>query len=151
MDEGTTVVGLDAHKVEDHVAMLLPGDNRPVQWQCANERGAVRRMVRKVMRQAPGGVRFCYEAGPCGYALQRWIQEAGAECAVIAPALVPRKPGERVKTDRRDARKLAGFSGAGFLTEVHPPSLEDEAVRDLFRGRDDARADFMRSRHRVVK
>src|SRR5258708_8314167 len=97
MDEGTTVVGLDAHKVEDHVAMLLPGDNRPVQWQCANERGAVRRMVRKVMRQAPGGVRFCYEAGPWGYALQRWIQEAGAECAVIAPALVPRKPAERGK------------------------------------------------------
>ena len=65
----TTFVGLDAHKESNSIAVLLPGEVQPVEWQCTNDRAAVRRMVRKVMRQAPGEVRFCYEAGPCGYAL----------------------------------------------------------------------------------
>jgi transposase len=151
MQDGITFIGLDAHKVEDQVAMLLPGELKAVEWDCANERGAVRRMVKRVMREAPGEVRFCYEAGPCGYALQRWIREAGGECAVVAPFLVPRKRGERVKTNRRDARKLAELHRAGLLTEVHPPTEEDEAVRDLCRARDDARGDLMRSRHRLSK
>jgi hypothetical protein len=71
----TTFVGMDAHKESNSVAMLLPGEVQPVEWQCTTDRAAVRRMVRKVMRQAPGEVRFCYEAGPCGYALQRWVEE----------------------------------------------------------------------------
>jgi len=77
MEKGITFVGMDAHKVAIKLAVLLPGETKPVEWQLANEKAAVRRMVRKVQRLAPGEVRFCYEAGPCGYALQRWIQEAG--------------------------------------------------------------------------
>ena len=124
---------------------------KPVEWQVANEKAAVRRMVRKVQRLAAGEVRFCYEAGPCGYALQRWIQEAGAVCVVVAPSLIPRKPGDRIKTDRRDARKLAELFRAGLLTEVHPPTPEDEAVRDLCRAREDAHEDLVRCRHRLSK
>jgi transposase len=151
MGEGITFVALDAHKVENQVAMLLPGEAKPVEWDCANEPQAVRRMVRKVRRQAPGKVRCCYEAGPCGYALQRWIQEEGVSCVVVAPSLIPRKPGDRVKTNRRDARKLAELFRAGLLTEVHPPTPEDEAMRDLCRAREDAHQDLVRSRHRLSK
>jgi transposase len=151
MKEGITFVGLDAHKVAINVAMLLPGQTKPVEWQLANEATAVRRMVRKVQRQAPGEVRVCYEAGPCGYALQRWIRAAGAECVVVAPSLIPRKPGERIKTDRRDARKLVQLDRAGLLTEVFPPTPEDEAVRDLCRAREDAHQDLVRCRHRLSK
>lgn len=152
MKKGTTThVGLDAHKEWIAVAMLLPGETRPVEWQCTNDRAAVRRMLRKVMRQAAGEVRFCYEAGPCGYALQRWIEEEGPVCVVVAPSLIPRKRGERIKTDRRDARKLAELDRAGLLTEVHAPTQEDEAARDLCRAREDAHEDLVRSRHRVSK
>lgn len=151
MKERTIFVGLDAHKEWISVAMLLPGQNQPVEWRCTNEEVSVRKMVRKVLKQAPAEVRFCYEAGPCGYALQRWIREAGAGCLVVAPSLIPRKPGERIKTDRRDARKLAGLLRAGLLTEVHPPTPEDEAVRDLCRAREDAHQDLVRCRHRLSK
>jgi transposase len=147
-----TYVGLDAHKDSISIAMLLPDAMAAVEWQIANEPGAVRRMVRKVEREAPGEVRFCYEAGPCGYALQRQIIDAGrASCMVVAPSLIPSKPGDRIKTDRRDARKLAELFRAGLLTEVHPPSEEDEAVRDLCRAREDAREDLMRCRHHLSK
>ncbi len=151
MNQGITFVGLDAHKESDNVAMLLPEEMKPVEWQVANERATVLRMVRKVRRQAPGEVRFCYEAGPCGYALQRWIQEEGVTCVVVAPSLIPRKSGDRIKTDRRDARKLAELYRAGLLTEVHPPTEADEAVRDLCRAREDAHDDLVRARHRLTK
>jgi transposase len=152
MKQGITFVGLDAHKKSITVAMLLPDRATPVEWQVANEPAAVRRMVRKVEREAPGEVRFCYEAGPCGYALQRLITDAGnASCMLVAPSLIPRKPGDRIKTDRRDARKLAELFRAGLLTEVHPPSESDEAARDLCRAREDAREDLMRCRHRLSK
>ena len=107
--------------------------------------------MRKLEREAPGPVQVCYEAGPCGYALQRQMTTARVSCQVIAPALVPRKPGERVKTNRRDARKLVELLRAGLLTEVRPPTPEEEAVRDLCRARDDARADLQRCRHRLGK
>jgi transposase len=151
MEKGITFVGQDAHKVAIRVAMLLPDRTVAVEWECTYEKASVRRMVRKVIREAPGEVRFCYEAGPCGYALQRWIREAGVECVVVAPSLIPRKTGDRIKTDRRDARKLAELYRAGMLTEVHPPTEEDEAVRDLCRAREDARQDLVRSRHRLSK
>jgi transposase len=147
----TTFVGLDAHKVSIKLAVVLPGASKPVEWQVENEKASVRRMIRKVQRLAPGEVRFCYEAGPCGYALQRWIREQGVACVVVAPSLIPRKPGDRIKTDRRDARKLAELFRAGLLTEVHPPTPEDEAVRDLCRAREDAHEDLVRCRHRLSK
>ena len=149
--EGITYVGLDAHKKSIQVAMLLPGREKPVEWGVANEPSAVRRMVKQVLREGGEGAEFCYEAGPCGYALQRQIRQLGAACQVIAPGLIPVKPGDRIKTDTRDARKLAELFRAGLLTEVHPPTLEAEAVRDLCRCREDAKADLLRCRHRLGK
>jgi transposase len=151
MKEVTTYVGIDAHKKDLFVAMLVGSERTPVTWQLANEPQAVRRLVRKLEREAPGPVRTCYEAGPCGYALQRRLTTKRVSCQVIAPALVPRKPGERIKTNRRDARKLAELFRAGVLTEVRPPTLAEEAVRDLCRARDDAREDMQRCRHRLGK
>jgi len=152
LQKGITWVGLDAHKSAINVAVYFPGSDKPIEWQLVNEAAAVRRMVRKVEREAPGEVRFCYEAGPCGYSLQRQITDAGeASCMVVAPSLIPRKPGERIKTDRRDARKLGKLFRAGLLTEVHPPTEENEAARDLCRAREDAREDLMRCRHRLSK
>jgi Transposase len=133
-----TWVGLDAHKATIQVAMLLPGRAEPVQWQVANEPRDVRRLVRKIQRAAPGAIRSCYEAGVCGYALQRQLEVAGMACEVIAPALVPVKRGDRIKTDKRDARKLATLLRAGLLTAVRPPTPAEEAARDLCRAREDA-------------
>ena len=151
MKQVTTYVGIDAHKKDLFIAMLMGDQSTPVTWQLANEPNAVRRLVRKLEREAPGPVRACYEAGPGGYALQRQMTTTRVSCQVIAPALVPRKPGERVKTNRRDARKLVELLRAGLLTEVRPPTPEEEAVRDLCRARDDARTDLQRCRHRLGK
>jgi transposase len=147
----TTYVGVDAHKKDLFIAMLIGDQKTPVTWQVANEPNAVRRLVRKLEREAPGPVQMCYEAGPGGYALQRQVTTPRVSCQVIAPALIPRKPGERVKTNRRDARKLTELLRAGLLTEVRPPTPEEEAVRDLCRARDDAREDLQRARHRLGK
>lgn len=151
MTNGITCVGLDAHKESIQVAMLVPGRSEPVEWQLANEAQAVRRLAKKLLRDAAEDVVCCYEAGPCGYALQRQIQGVGVRCQVVAPSLIPVKPGERIKTDRRDARKLADLLRAGLLTEVHPPTVEEEAARDLCRCREAAKEDLLRSRHRLVK
>jgi transposase len=147
----TTYVGVDAHKKDLFIAMLIGDRPTPVTWTVPNEPTAVRRLVRKLEREAPGPVRCCYEAGPGGYALQRQVTTPRVSCQVIAPALIPRKPGERIKTNRRDARKLAELLRAGLLTEVRPPTLAEEAVRDLCRARDDAREDLQRCRHRLGK
>ena len=151
MKQVTTYVGIDAHKKDLFIAMLVGTAAVPVSWTVANEPNAVWRLVRKLEREAPGAVQVCYEAGPCGYALQRRMTTPRVSCQVIAPALVPRKPGERVKTNRRDARKLVELLRAGLLTEVRPPTPEEEAVRDLCRARDDARTDLQRCRHRLGK
>lgn len=151
MKNGTTYVGIDAHKKDLFVAMLIGHEKTPVTWQLANEPNAVRRLVRKLEREAPGPVHVFYEAGPCGYALQRQVTTSRVSCDVVAPALIPRKPGERVKTNRRDARKLVELGRAGLLTTVRPPTPEEEAIRDLARARDDAREDLQRCRHRLGK
>src|ERR671934_2149465 len=133
MKNVTTHVGIDAHKKDLFVAMLVGRDKTPVTWQLANEPNAVRRLVRKLEREAPGPVHVFYEAGPCGYALQRQLTTPRVSCDVVAPALIPRKPGERVKTNRRDARKLTELGRAGLLTAVQAPTPEDEAVGRLAR------------------
>lgn len=151
MSKGTTHVGMDVEAPWIHVAMLLPRRRVAIEWKVANEPGAIRRLAKKLLREAPGNVQACYEAGPTGYALQRRLQELGVLCDVIAPSLIPSKPGDRVKTDRRDARKLAELLRAGLLTEVHPPTEAEEAVRDLCRAREDLREDLTRCRHRLSK
>jgi transposase len=106
--------------------------------------------VVRVLRRWPH-VRCCYEAGPTGFGLQRHLTELGIDCVVVAPGLVPQRPGDRVKTDPRDARKLARLHAGGLLEPIHVPSPELEAARDLVRAREDARVDRMRDRHRLSK
>jgi transposase len=151
LSETTTFVGLDAHKKTIQVALLAPGRAAPLEWEINYEPAAVRKLARRLLKEGEGRVQACYEAGPCGYALQRQLKEAGVDCQVIAPSLIPIKPGEHIKTDRRDARKLAELHRAGLLTEVHPPTPEEEAVRDLCRAREDAKEDLTRCRHRLGK
>ena len=147
-----TFVGMDAHKKAINVAMLLPGAKQPVEWQVANEAAAIRRLAKRLVREAPGEVRCCYEAGPCGYALQRELEATGGiVCEVVAPSLIPSKPGDRIKTDRKDARKLAALQRGDLLTVVHPPTADEESVRDLCRCREDAQEDLTRARHRMGK
>jgi transposase len=149
--QSITYVGLDVHKKSIQVAVLIPGQLKPLQWQEVNTVKAVRRLARRLKREGSGSVACCYEAGPTGYALQRQLRQEGIACTVVAPSLTPVRPGVRVKTDRRDARKLAELLRARLLTEVHPPSESDEALRDLCRCREDVRDDLMRARHRLSK
>lgn len=151
MKNGTTYVALDTHKRQHKVAMILPQQDNPVEWTVQNAKRDVARMVRRIVREAPGEVRICYEAGVCGFALQRQIEAHGAPCTVIAPSLVPIKPGERIKTDRRDARKLAEMYRAGLLTQILAPEEQEESLRDLCRCREAGRSDLMRTRHRLSK
>jgi transposase len=94
-------------------------------------------------------LRACYEAGPCGFGIARRLRELGVECEVVAPSLTPTRTGDRVKTDKRDARKLARLLRAGELTAVYIPEASDEAMRDLCRARSDAVDDRRHSRHRL--
>src|SRR5579862_6223303 len=151
MFEGTTYVGLDVHKASISVAMLVGGGSKAVQWELRNDASEVRKLVRKLRREGGEKVACAYEAGPCGYGLQRQLLGQGLSCQVVAPSLIPRKAGDRIKTDRRDARKLAELLRAGLLTEVHAPTPEQEAVRDLCRAREDAKTDLLRCRHRLDK
>lgn len=109
--------------------------------------------IKKLVKQLgdPKHLRVCYEAGPTGYGLYRLFISLGIECEVIAPALIPKKPGERVKTDRRDAINLAKLFRAGELTSVYVPTEEDEALRDLVRAREDSKEDELRAKHRLTK
>jgi transposase len=102
-------------------------------------------------KHASGELACCYEAGPCGYTLQRQLAKLGIGCQVVAPSLIPVRPGERIKTDRRDARKLAELLRADLLTEVHPPTESEESVRDLCRCREAVGRDLTRARHRLGK
>ena len=148
----TAYVGLDVDSRFIHVAMSVPGEAAAVEWRVANEDRAVRRLAKRLLKAAPDvGLHACYEAGPTGYTLQRKLQEAGVLCDVIAPSLIPKKPGEHVKTDRRDARKLAELLEAGLLTEVRPPTEAEEAARDLCRAREDAVEDRTTCRQRLSK
>lgn len=148
-----TWVGMDAHKKAISVAVMFAGQDAVQQWTVENTPASIRRLVKKLVRESGDAeVRSCYEAGPCGYMLKRQMEaEGGVICEVIAPSLIPFKPGDHIKTDRRDARKLLGLHRAGLLTEVHPPTPEQESVRDLCRCREDAKQDLMRARHRLSK
>lgn len=149
MLESTPVVAFDQHAASVTAAVLFPGARQPAVHQLAPDVPTIRRFLAKVRRQGP--VRCCYEAGPCGFELQRALTAAGVSCDVIAPALIPRRAGDRIKTDRRDAIQLAVLYRAGALTRIHIPSDQEEAVRDLLRCREDIRADLLRARHRLSK
>lgn len=150
MRNSITVVGLDVHKKTIVAAVLRAGHDRVTErMTIENQPKSIEAMVRRLTAQ--GAAEFVYEAGPCGYQLQRQMSALGQKCAVIAPSLTPKRPGDRVKTDRRDAENLARFYRAGELTEVRVPSLEQEAARDLVRTREDILSDQIRARHRLGK
>ena len=150
MSQDITFIGLDVHKRSIAVAVRQAGA-LVHEEQLPNEQEAVMRWARGWKRRSGGSLQCAYEAGACGYALQRQLAGLGIACQVVAPSLVPRKPGERIKTDRRDARKLAEYLEGGYLTPVHPPTPAQEAARDLCRAREDAKQDRMRARHRLAK
>lgn len=147
----TTFLGLDVHSRTIAIARLAPGSREPEPSEVPNTPAAVRKAFLREKQRAGGDLRCCYEAGPCGYVLQRQLTGLGIPCEVIAPSLIPRKPGERVKTDSRDAAKLARLYRSGDLTTIGVPTEEQEAGRDLVRARDDARTDRMAARHRLTK
>src|SRR6266576_3655289 len=145
-DSTTTVaVGLDVHARSVRLAAVR-ADELLEERTLPYDEEAVERAVRRWPR-----VRCCYEAGPTGFGLHRHLVARGIDCAVVAPGLVPQRPGERVKTDPRDARKLARLFAGGLLEPIHVPSPALEAARDLVRVREDARLDRMRDRHRLSK
>jgi transposase len=153
MENGSTYwVGLDVHKAHHSVAIVDSGGSVMTEMRISTDDGSIRGLIGKLKElKKKGRVECAYEAGPTGYMLQRQFEAAGLSCMVVAPSLIPRKPGERVKTNRRDARKLAIQLRAGLLTAVCPPTPQQEAVRDLCRCREDAREDLMRARHRLDK
>lgn len=130
-------VGLDVHN--DSIAVsLAPSESPEVRRYgiIGGQHDDVLKLLQKLSAAHPGAtVRFCYEAGPRGYPLCRFIRQHGAECFIVAPSKVPRQPGDRVKTDRRDADQLARLLRAGELTGIYVPDPQDEAVRDLIRAR----------------
>jgi transposase len=142
-------VGLDVHAETIAVAVAEPNGEVRSLGMIANRPESIRRLVRKL--EPVEQLRFCYEAGPTGYVLYWQLTALGAKCEVVAPSLVPRKPGDRVKTDRRDALKLAHCYRAGDLTSVWVPDAAHEALRDLVRAREAAKGDLLRARHRLSK
>lgn len=151
MNTSITHAAMDTHKKE-HVVALAYADTGEIEvFKVLNTVKQIKKMVKRVQRKAPGPVRFCYEAGVCGFVLKRRIESLGSDCMVIAPSLVPVKKGDRVKTDRRDAQKLLGQFIAGQLTEVYPPTPEQEAAREITRCREAAREDLTRARHQLLK
>lgn len=150
MQDRITYIGLDVHKDGVVVAMAEAGIRGEVReyGRIANTAAALDRLMRKL---GDGGVRlrFCYEAGPCGYGIQRHLSTHGHECVVVAPSLIPKRAGDRIKTDRRDASSLARLHRAGELTAVWVPDPGHEAMRDLVRARLDAVHALRRARQQL--
>ncbi|MBI2299137.1 MAG: IS110 family transposase [Armatimonadetes bacterium] len=146
----STYVGLDVHDKTIAAAMLNVGTGELSVTEFGAGTAGVKKLLRWVRQTAGESVRLCYEAGPSGYVLQRRLGEAGLDCRVIAPSLVYRRPGDRQKNDRRDARQLAQQLAHGQLTEVHPPTVAEEGVRALVRSRDDAQTATKRLKQQLV-
>jgi transposase len=137
VEEYSEYVGLDVHKDTIAVAVASAGRSKP------RSLGIIRNTKKSVLnllsKLSPDGevLGLCYEAGPCGYELYRWVEQTGHDCVVVAPSKIPKKSGERVKTDRRDAVKLSSLFRSGELTPVWVPDTEQEAMRDLSRAREE--------------
>lgn len=153
MDESsksTIYVGLDVHK--ESIAVAYAPEERGAEVVSLGAMGTRQSDIDKLIRklQSKGATLvFVYEAGPCGYWLYRYLTGKGLACQVVAPSLIPRKPGDRVKTDRRDAVALARLMRSGDLSAIYVPRVEDEALRDVSRGREDAVQDLKRSKRRL--
>ena len=143
-------VGLDVHK--DSIAVAYAqgqSADPPVYVGAIGTREAdLTKLIRRLQSKTPT-LRFAYEAGPCGYGLYRDLTGQGFDCQVVAPSLIPKKPGDKVKTDRRDAIELARLLRSGDLTRVYVPTIDDEAIRDLCRARDAARLTMKNAKLRL--
>jgi len=149
MDKDIRFVGLDVHAETIAAAVVAPGSSARSLGTISNDPRALRKLMRRVGH--PEQLRVCYEAGPTGYGVYWLLTGMGIHCDVVAPSLIPTKPGDRVKTDRRDAEKLARSYQNGDLTPVWVPDAEHEALRDLVRAREAAKSDQTRARHRLSK
>ena len=141
-------MGLDFHAETIAVAVAEPDGEVRSLGTIANREESIRKLVKKL--GAGEHLRACYEAGPTGYVLYWQLTQLGVECAVVAPTLVPTKAGDRVKTDRRDALKLARSHRSGDLTAVWVPDGDSEALRDLVRAREAAKQDVAAATVRVI-
>jgi transposase len=149
MDNFSKYIGLDTHKDTVAVGIANAGRDKPLYYgEIPNTPDAITKLVKRL---SPTGevLAFCYEAGPCGYGIYRQITQLGHLCDVVAPSLIPTRPGDRVKTDRRDAESLARLHRAGELTPVWVPDKEQEAMRDLTRAREDMKAIEKQTRQRL--
>ncbi|BFT68957.1 IS110 family transposase [Paenibacillus sp. P36] len=150
MKHTTKFIGLDVSKDKISVAVADAGRDEP---RFVGHFPHKLEFVKKIMRQLGNAenLEVCYEAGPTGYVLFHWLTALGITCKVIAPSLIPVRTGDQIKTDKRDALRLATLFRAGELTAVHVPTPEQEALRDLVRSREDAKEDLHRDRQRVLK
>lgn len=150
--ENVRFVGLDVHADSIAIAVAEPGRAEPGRAEpgqlavIGNDTALLLKRLRRL-----GKVKCCYEAGPTGFGLQRALKAEGIDCVVVAPSLVPTRSGDHVKTDRRDAARLARFLRSGDLTEVYVPDEATEAMRDLERARDDAKKAERAARHQLGK
>jgi transposase len=151
MKSSLVYVGLDVHKDSIVIAVARGGRKAAENWKTMPYDGARLEKALAMLADDRGALRVCYEAGPTGFGLCRRLRDAGIDCIVVAPSLVPGKSGDRVKTDRRDARRLAHFLRSGDLTEVRVPDEAVEAIRDLERARDDAKCAERVARHQLSK
>lgn len=150
MNKSITVVGFDVHKATIAVAVAA-GSGRPAlpAGTIPHTPAAVAQLLKRLGKDGER-LHVCYEAGPFGYGLHRQITALGHRCDIIAPSLIPKKPGERIKTDRRDAKKLAELMRAGLLTDIWVPDETHEAMRDLVRSRTIAAQDYRKARQQVL-
>ncbi len=144
-------IGLDVHKDTIAYAVARAGRGEAEsRGEIGNKPKSIARLVERLSTEFGGEMLlFCYEAGPCGYSIYRQLIALGHDCQVIAPSLIPQKPGDRIKTDRRDARKLAQLLRSGDLTVVWVPDEEQEAMRDLTRARDDMKSQERKARQQL--
>src|SRR5205814_2953259 len=149
MGKVTRYVGMDVHAATIAVAVVEGRGVARSLGVIENRPEAVKRLIKKLGE--PSRLRVCYEAGPTGYVLYWQMQQLGVHCQVVAPSLVPVKAGDRIKTDRRDAEKLACAYRSGDLTAVFVPDAQHEALRDLVRAREAAKKDELRVKHRLSK
>jgi transposase len=148
--EATTFVGLDVHKRMTSVAIAEPGRGGEVRFlgEIPSSPEALHRLVER-LKGRHRRLSFCYEAGPCGYGIHRLLRGLDQDCIVVAPSLIPSRPGDRVKTNRRDATSLARLHRAGELTPVWVPDGAHEAMRDLVRARATARRVLSKARQHL--
>jgi transposase len=134
----TLFIGMDVHKESIAVAYVAQDHGAEVTYlgTIGTRQCDIDQLSRKMQSKAKHLI-FVYEAGPCGYWLYRYLTKKGYHCCVVAPSLIPKKSGDCVKTDRRDAVQLARLMRSGDLTPVYVPTVEDEAIRDLTRARED--------------